>query len=115
MRAAVAKRERREALARQEAERREWERIRWQKADEIRKEEERLKGLDQEVDDWHRSHRIRAYIDAVRQQVAASGGEISADSKLGKWVNWAIAHADRLDPLKPSPPSVLDEKQKYGI
>jgi hypothetical protein len=29
--------------------------------------------------------------------------------KLDDWITWACAQADRLDPMVPSPPSVLDE------
>ncbi len=34
---------------------------------------------------------------------------------LAVWIEWALSHADRLDPLKPSQPSILDEKSKYGV
>lgn len=111
--AAEGKCERRRALERQEQERREWERIRYQKAQEIRKEEERLKELHQEVDNWHRSERIRAYVEAVRLDAQSPGSESSSD--LSAWIEWALSHADRLDPLKPNPPSILDEKVKYGV
>jgi len=31
-----------------------------------------------------------------------------------KWADWATIHADRLDPaVKPPPPSILDEKEKW--
>ncbi len=32
------------------------------------------------------------------------------DQEIEQWVTWATSHADRLDPLKPSPPSILDEE-----
>lgn len=113
-RAAEWKCERRRVLERQEQERREWERVRYQKAQEIRKEEERLKSLNQEVDNWHRSQRIRAYIEAVKYDAVQQNGEAGAKN-VAEWIEWALSHADRLDPLKSSPPSILDEKSKYGV
>jgi len=115
VRCAAAKRDRRIELARREAEEREWQRIRWQKAEEIRKEEEKLKDLEGEIENWQRSQRIRSYIDAVRASFAAAGKEIAKESELGRWIDWALAHADRFDPLKMSPPSILDEKRKYRL
>ena len=50
---------------------------------------------------------------AMRQDAAARGKDISGDSELGKWLVWATAQADRLDPLKESPPSILDDEAKY--
>lgn len=29
-----------------------------------------------------------------------------------EWVEWAERQADRIDPLKPSPPSLVDDKEK---
>jgi hypothetical protein len=33
--------------------------------------------------------------------------------EVGTWLRWATDQADRLDPLKESPPSILDEAEKY--
>jgi hypothetical protein len=44
---------------------------------------------------------------------ALEGSEIDTD--LARWIEWALAQADRLDPLKPTPPSILDEKAKCGV
>ena len=30
--------------------------------------------------------------------------------EVAQWLDWATQQADRLDPLRPSPPSILDEK-----
>jgi hypothetical protein len=49
--------------------------------------------------------------------VAALKASPSAASvvDLDAWAQWALAQADRLDPLTLSPPSVVDEKAKFRI
>jgi hypothetical protein len=64
-----------------------------------REEEEKLKALDREVESWHRSQKIRSYIDAVKKWGITKYGEIKPDSKLQQWLTWATGQADRLDPL----------------
>ena len=48
------------------------------------------------------------YIDAVIEKHVKEHCNIKPDSEMAKWVKWANEQADRLDPLKESPPSVLD-------
>lgn len=93
-----------------ERKRREWEELRHQKLQLIHEEEERVKTLDAQVDNWHRSQRIRHFVQAVRE----NRGEIDPDSELGRWLDWSSKQADRWDPLAKSPPSLLDEKQKWA-
>jgi hypothetical protein len=33
-------------------------------------------------------------------------------AELERWAEWAIAQADRMDPLKPSPTSILDDAER---
>jgi hypothetical protein len=88
------------------AERERWERE-WQEqrrkreeAERIRREEEeKLKDLDEEVESWHRSQKIRSYIEAVNKWAIQKYGEIKPDSELQRWLTWATRQADRLDPL----------------
>jgi len=65
--------------------------------------------LHREAEAWHKSQRLRAYIDAVRAAATADGGNIESGSELGLWLVWASEQADRIDPLLESPPS--DQKQ----
>ncbi len=45
--------------------------------------------------------------------IAETGGcEIGPDSEFGKWVTWARAQADRLDPLVANVTSVSDEGEE---
>ena len=76
----------------------------------IRSKEARIEGLNKEIDCWHRSQLIRAYVTARK---ASPSADNVAD--MDAWAQWALAQADRLDPLTPSPPSVVDEKAKYRI
>jgi hypothetical protein len=88
-----AERERRELKWQEERrQREESERLR-------REEEEKLKDLDREVASWHRSQKIRSYIDAVKKWAIQKYGEVKPDSKLHQWLTWATQQADRLDPL----------------
>lgn len=49
-----------------------------------------------------RSDRLRKYIAAVRE----------SESKDLAWLAWAELQADRLDPLKEKPRSIVDEKEE---
>ena len=62
-------------------------------------EEEKMKVLDREVASWHRSQKIRSYIEAVKKWGIQKYGEIKPDSNLQQWLTWATRQADRLDPL----------------
>jgi hypothetical protein len=77
----------------------------------IEKEEKKIKALEREAIEWQRAERLRAYIDAVRRDaVRKTNPEDRA--KVLEWVEWAERQADRIDPLKPSPPSLVDDKAR---
>lgn len=81
------------------------EKARLAREEAIKREQARLKGLEADADAWHKSQRVRAYIEAVRREVAARGDDTDAGTAQA-WAEWASAHADRLDPLtagKPPP------------
>lgn len=107
VKAAVAKRLRREERKRRE---REWE-IEEQKRMKLHKrlEEEkgRVKALESSEDAWSRSQRIREYVAAV--EVRAD----PADEALQSWLSWVRNYADWLDPLTESPQSILDEPDPF--
>ena len=104
------RREQEEARKRREA----WEQERAVKLRVIREEEERLSELDAEVDAWHRSQRLRAYVAAVESAAEVVSDPAIDHRELAHWIAWATAQAERLDPLVESPPSILDEKGKWG-
>jgi hypothetical protein len=42
---------------------------------------------------------IRAYVDAVKTTVVSQATSISPDA-IERWSKWALAEADRIDPIK---------------
>lgn len=98
-------------VARAEAERRERERKEEQKRREEeekhREERERLKRLEaarvqdfgEKLDAWERAGRIRAFAAAVRAEAETRNGSIPPGSELDRWLLWAFARADRIDPV----------------
>ena len=58
---------------------------------------------------WNRAERIRKYVAAVREgaQKKADGNE---RDKILEWTVWADQQADRIDPLKENPRSIVDDK-----
>lgn len=76
-------------------------------------EKEKLKQLDIEVDQWHKSQRIRKYVEAARQSAISAYGTINPGSEMDQWLVWVEQQADRLDPFVDSPYSVLDDEDKY--
>jgi hypothetical protein len=105
------------ARARREAEEKK-EQARQKRIDEVRavleqieKEEKKIKALEREAIAWHRAQRIREYIAAARRD-AVRRTDPEDQAKVLEWVEWAERQADRIDPLKPSPHSLVDQKQK---
>lgn len=91
---------------RKREERLRWERDqrRWQMDELVKRERKKVEALRAKCQNWYESQRLRAFIHAVK----ADAGEFSPESDFAKWLVWASLQADRLDPLKESPPSILD-------
>ena len=79
----------------------------------IQTERAKVDALQADATAWEEARQIRIYIEAVRQDALARGKNIGKKSELGKWLAWAQNQADRIDPLKKSPPSILDDEEKY--
>jgi hypothetical protein len=90
------------------------ERRREAKWKEIRIEQARVDALIEESEDWAKSNHLRDYIDAKKADYIARGVSIDPASEAGTWLKWALNQADRLDPLAKSPPSILDDEDKYS-
>jgi hypothetical protein len=58
--------------------------------------------------DWMAARDLRTYIEAVKAKCMAQGRQLD-EPQVATWVEWASCQADRLDPLRESPPSILDE------
>jgi hypothetical protein len=108
---AFKEKSRRAEKERRERERKEYERLKHVKQEAIRKEKERLNKLEDAAENWHKSQKLRAFIDAVRQN--SDFVEIGTGEDVSDWLDWATQQADRLDPLAESPPSILDEEEKW--
>lgn len=76
----------------------------------IKAEQGRVNDLIRQARSWSQSERLRGYIEAVRQKHEATNGDIAQNSDVSNWLEWATQQADRLDPLRENPPSVLDEQ-----
>ncbi len=72
-------------------------------------EQARVDKLIQEADRWCQSQRIREYLAAIKE--AAAHRQLPAESReeIDTFLKWAQDQASRLDPLTPSPLSVLDQ------
>lgn len=101
----------REEEERQEAARRRREQA--QKREELleqqKAEQSKVDELLELVRNWKASQEIRGFVELIRTTNREDGNEIPPESELGKWIVWALAQADRFDPVKESPPSILDE------
>jgi hypothetical protein len=115
--ARIRRREAEEARKRWE----EQERIRQQQEEELRQRREALQKLQEaeqaRVDElleharrWQASHVVREYLGAVCDLLLHRDGRIDIESEAAQYLRWAHQQADRLDPLRPSPHSVLDER-----
>lgn len=70
----------------------------------ITQERSAIEALETGANAWTRAQHMRAYITAAELQYAERG-ELEARRE---WLAWARQQADRLDPLTPSPASILD-------
>ena len=73
-------------------------------------EEARVTKLISEAENWKRSQVLREYIVEIEKHKAGDELPFSLDKPLADWLKWAHDQADWLDPLSPSPPSILDEE-----
>ena len=83
--------------------RRQWEEKRQaevRKQQALEEETKCCKTLEEQALSWQKSRTIHDFIQA---EITAKGDYVP-DSPFGKWVLWAKAYADKLDPLKPASP-----------
>ncbi len=96
------------AVEKAEAERLEAERAR--KAALIKKEESRVRALHRVAANWERARRIRDLVAAASEGAQRDGVSVEPGTPFGDWLIWAVQQADRIDPLKVSPSSIIDSK-----
>lgn len=84
----------------QEARKREEEeRIRQEEARRWQEEKDRQERFLREVSKWHRSQRIRSYINAIHDNLASTQRSDLFSPDQAKWFQWANQIADRIDPM----------------
>lgn len=54
-----------------------------------------------EVEAWERAGRVRRYLRALQRTALQQNGRIDPGSEMDRWLDWAHAVADRIDPLTP--------------
>lgn len=77
---------------------------------EIKLEGRKVNALRNATSRWYRATQIRSFISAARDAAALNGEATEPGTPFGEWIAWALQQADRLDPLKESPPSIVDRK-----
>jgi hypothetical protein len=75
----------------------------------IREEQERVERLIADAENFYRSKCIRDFIAAVENERQKNNQIYVSNEDFDAWSKWAREQADRLDPLVPNPPSILDE------
>ncbi len=78
--------------------------------DALAAERGRVARLRDQVTRWRESQDLRRFVEHARER----GGppELGLEGReIASWTAWALEQADRLDPLAPSPPSILDDAE----
>ena len=76
---------------------------------QIKNEQQKISQLIQDAENWDKSKVIREFIAAVKKEHFSGNQVYDVQEDFDSWLKWAKEQADRLDPLTPSPPSILDE------
>jgi hypothetical protein len=101
-----------EARQKEELERRRKEERLEELAKLINEEDKKVRELNSWVKRWARAKRMRRFISALEREWKSQGIDSSQESERGQRIAWMKEQADRLDPLIPSPPSILDRKNE---
>lgn len=73
-------------------------------------EQKKINMLLEDVKNWRKSQDIRAYLATIRKLATDRGVNIDHGTEFGKRMMWAESIADRFDPTREPPPSILDEE-----
>ena len=69
--------------------------------------------VERQADEWRRGQEIRRFIEAVRAASIAGSDRVLQGNDLERGIEWTSAHADRMNPLVKSPPSILDDRDRW--
>ncbi len=95
-----------------EIERQKEERERAALAEQIASEEKKVKEFEGWVDCWARARQMRDFIADLERVWTEANHDLSPEAEKGKRLVWMKQQADRMDPMVPSPPSILDRKRE---
>ncbi len=101
-----------EQAKQREIERRERERARWELSQQVAAEEKKVQELELWVENWAKARQMREFIAALERLWTQEGHDLSPEGPKGQRIVWMKQQADRLDPMLPSPPSILDRKRE---
>lgn len=73
-----------------------------------------MRDLDLWVNNWVRAQQIREFTLTLENLWKKQGLDLTADAPKGQQITWMRQQADRLDPMLPSPPSILDRKAELS-
>ena len=77
--------------------------------EEIEAETQRRDDLLKMSENWRQAHTLRQFLEACQNlRSSRNNDDQKPKEEFENWLQWAYAHADRLDPLVDSPPSILD-------
>lgn len=68
-----------------------------------------LEELEARSEAWNRAQRLRAFIAAYEAAARSRDGGLGPDD--ADWIERALRHTDRIDPLTPTPVSALDYEE----
>ena len=74
----------------------------------IKTEKSKVRALEGATARWSRAEQVRSFVSAARTAAIQSGQSVEPGTRFGDWIIWAEQQADRLDPLKESPVSLID-------
>jgi hypothetical protein len=114
MREARSRVHRAEEAKREEIERQKKARERAKLAEQIAEEEKKVSELESWVADWARAKQMREFIAELETAWKGENLDLSPDAPKGKRIIWMKQQADRIDPMLPSPPSILDRKREVN-
>jgi hypothetical protein len=80
-------------------------------AERIAEEERKVRDFENCVDRWIRARQMREFISATEKAWTQESVDLSPDSAKGRRMLWMKQQADRMDPMIPSPTSILDRKR----
>jgi hypothetical protein len=108
IRIALLRRAEEEENARKELEKQRRAEERARLAEAIKVEKSKVRALRRASVNWCRAEQIRSFVSAARDSAVQNGKGVEPGTPFGDWLTWAEEQADRLDPLKESPASVVD-------